>query len=112
MANPVYSDLLWANGNLTPGTHNSSAVPNGYRWVVRTIDVCVSGQTYHFASGFLVWSYADGTNLMGRGDGQVLGGFTYHWDGHQVLNTGDQLMYTSSASSSSLRVSGYQLTLP
>lgn len=115
MAN-VYSALLFENGDISKpgGDYNSIVVPSGYLWVVRDMYFTVPtevGYTWSHASGFEVTDHA-GARLWNVTSPRAEMNVGYHWTGHQVVNTGDQLTVAIYDTGWTWRISGYQLTTP
>lgn len=107
----VYSQLLWQAAGLSPGTYSSDVVPDGFVWVVRDLVVIIDATDSLLLQGFFIVDTA-GVPRWTWPRPYVRANVDYHWSGHQVLETGDQLTMTSADDSTSWAMSGYQLTLP
>ena len=103
---PVYSTLLLA---ASPGGGATFTVPAGYVAVVVDVewasnDVDGSYLSLNDGADVVVFSSAIPNPLTGVPSGQ--------WVGRQVVEPGDTVSVVSDATSLSIRVTGYLLTLP
>lgn len=110
MAN-VYSQLLWqVASSIADGVH-SGTVPTGFVWVVRSVCVTPPGMPWGVSQR---WQLVDetGCQLAGEPYGFSIAGETQTTDMHHVLNGGGFLAFDGPGGGFSIRVSGYQLSLP
>ena len=101
----VYSQLLLVN---VDEGEQLGAPPAGFIWVVRDICACTEGDGAYY---IVADSFTESVLLIGQdpGDGMY---HTDHWVGHQVIDTGVNLVAVCGSATVSLRISGYQLSLP
>jgi len=105
----LYSKRLLAGG----ATDSLSAtVPPDVVWVVRDSILYFDGVSSSDAYALLGELVGGATVVIQRG--QVAGGSeeTIEWQGRQVLESGDQLVFGASTANWYVIVSGYELTLP
>lgn len=111
MALSVYTHLLGSNPALPFGATTLGTVPSGFVWVVRDVTFFNSrGSAYGFAGVRLI----DGTGacIAGVGPDQARGGVPIQVETRQLLVAGDILQAIALETGWSVRVTGYQLTLP
>lgn len=107
MARAVYSTQFLAD--YPWGSDVSFTVPAGYIAIVRSIDLFQGGGSGgHELQVYLGYSSAVVFNVPSSAAGA-----SYHWEGRQVLEQGDELIATNpSAGPASVLASGYLLTTP
>lgn len=105
----VYSSRLLGGGATAS---LSATVPADVLWVVRDAVLYFDGASSSDAYNLAVLALAGWSAVIDAG--QVAGGTqeTIHWEGRQVLVTGDELHFSASSSNWYVLVSGYVLTLP
>jgi hypothetical protein len=103
----VYSLLLWRTLVPGPGSNAGPGPPTGFIWVVRDIDALFGAEGSGNAcqvSDELFYSFA----LLTTPSGQYAS-----WRGRQIIEAGGSINATNLGSNHvTLRISGYQLTLP
>lgn len=109
MAN-VYSVKIWQEGFVT-GVITGPTVPAGYVWVVRNITVR-TGATPIAETGLVEFWVAGVFPIAGWSQDELRGAQWVSWDGHQVLNPGEQITCQANSPGAAWMMSGYQLTLP
>ena len=105
----VYSDRLLAVSESTTG---SATVPDGFIWVVRDIVAFWDGSSdpslelanLSISPSTLVLDWI----AVGSGGARVV----EHWEGRQVITTGETLTWGSTTDTWFVMVSGYVLALP
>lgn len=112
MAFSVYSKAFFDETGLTVGAHSIGPVPAGFVWVVRDIDSYNDGVTSAAVAGWSLSSVSGGAPFAGVPSGWAQCGQFYQWSGRQVIDEGDELALEAFGSGWSVRISGYQLTLP
>jgi hypothetical protein len=101
----VYSIVMYEQHDLD-GDSGDLVVPEGFVWVLRSLDV-VNGSPLNFVAlkgsvGQLIWVNSFATPV----------GFDYaSWRGRQVVQPGEVLSVQSTAPAD-VTLSGYQLSLP
>lgn len=106
----VYSKLFQHVGPMVFGV--AGPVPAGFVWVIRDMRAINPGNTFLQRFGFQVVDN-ENSHLWDIEYPYARCGITHWWEGHQVLNPGDSLTFSSGDSHGWYwRVSGYQLTLP
>lgn len=105
----LYSKRLLVGGALDSA---SATVPAGVVWVVRD-------SLLYFDGASTSDGYALEVNIAGGGLGVIQRGIAtatqqeiFAWQGRQVLNAGDELVFGASTLNWYIMVSGYELTLP
>lgn len=112
MATPLYSVLLAELHAVAAGTYTFGPPPDGKRWVVRDLEASWWGGTAGtFLEGFLVTDGA-GVPIWGMYPPYAQNNWPYHWEGRQVIDTPQTLLFVPVDNGWSLRASGYELTLP
>lgn len=110
----LYSATLYSGLNEGTGTYNSVAVPTGFVWVVR--DIVLQAPLRSVVYPQFAWSIqiedGGGLPLFAVPLWVAVAGVTYHWSGHQVINTGDNLRSVVQGPGWSWRISGFKLTTP
>jgi len=85
--------------------------PDGFRWVFRDIVVFQNGNEYLNIAGFELQD-ADGVVIWGIRGSQARNQHVYHWTGHQVVeNTFPAFMLVICQAATSLRITGYELSV-
>jgi hypothetical protein len=102
---PVYSQRL-LHGAFTASV--SATVPAGFCWVVRDADVYWIGA----AAADVAQLVVNGIAAIALFNGPANQPQVFPWRGRQVLNPGDQLLFTAGTVNWQVLVSGYALTLP
>jgi hypothetical protein len=108
VARALYSKLLW-EGQPTTTRQTSNPVPSGFVWDVRDIVVSVGGSPFQNGGGFAI-SDSAGIIIFNRPNGDCPGATTWHWEGRQILDSGDELELVPSSLGVSWRITGYELT--
>lgn len=105
--------MLWAGNGPGAGSYLGPVVPDGFLWVIRSMDFYLPGnQGIDYKLGFNVRNHGTGVVWYGREGPQVLAAIPYRWEGHQVVETADSLVVTTYDANWSWRLSGFVLTLP
>lgn len=111
MAN-VYSVRLWAVLSTTgPGAVLGPVVPAGFTWVVRDVRATNASQEASILGNLVLLVHA-GPTIFATPQFSTIGGLFYEWQGHAIVNAGEQLELVVSEPGWTLDVDGYQLTLP
>lgn len=110
----LYSTLLYAALNAGTGTYNSVAVPSGFIWVVRDIVLVSPLRSVVVPQFAFSCQVTDGGGLplLNVPLWVAVSGVSYHWAGHQVINTGDNLRVIVQGPGWSWRISGFKLSTP
>lgn len=109
MAN-VYSIRLWASG-FASGIITGPTVPAGFVWVVRNVTIRTGSPPYQL-NGLVEFYTTSNLPICGWSQKELEGASWYTWDGHQVLEPGEQLKVQANGAGAAWMMSGYQLTLP
>lgn len=108
----VYTVKLYSLPSTALGLNTSPAVPAGKRWVITDIYARSPGSLYTSTPGGLsVWS-DDFANIFSAQRSEVCGARGYHWTGRQVLDVGDHITVAAGSAGWSVRITGFELTLP
>lgn len=113
MAARLYSEILWQEDNISGTTVTSAVVPTGYIWVVRDITIDCAGLIIGMKAPPTLFELVGGGFVarVGSDPWDPVSDFN-HWEGRQVLNTGEQLQAVVTGVNVYWRVSGYALTTP
>lgn len=85
-------------------------VPAGYLWVVRDVVAWDEGPP-HLSVGWTLYT-GGGSFICGVDPSRGRARTAYHWEGRQVVETGDTLNLNTTSATMTARVTGYVLTLP
>lgn len=107
---PLYTQLLYEN-NAVSSTVLSAAVPAGYIWDVRDIELSTYGPGIAANGNFRIQDTAN-CNIWQLGWDETYTGSVHHWDGRQVLTAGQKLVFVPDAGTWYVRVTGYLLSAP
>lgn len=106
----VYSEEL-LSGSIATGGTISYTVPSGYRAVVRDVVLHNAGVGNTGLQGAQV--YDDAFQVIAIVWAPLaVSGRDFHWSGHQVVDTGHQIIAYGADANWRVRVSGYLLSLP
>ncbi len=113
MAN-VYSKVLFESTTVAAGSYLSLAVPVGFVWDVRQIDILTTvGNHYDYLQGFRIDAQSHNVGpIWSLYPGQVVPLKTYHWEGRSILENPSQIRVFTLDDGYQWRICGYQLTLP
>lgn len=90
----------------------TATVPSGVVWVVRDSLLYFDGASTSDAYALEVNIAGGGLCVIQRGIATASVQAIYPWQGRQVLNAGDELVFGASTLNWYVMVSGYELTLP
>lgn len=113
MASQVYSVRLFNDVTIAGFNRDSSPVPAGYRWVIRSISARNYGTEANQGTKACVVEYVstEGTFFIWE-TGPAVGNTGYYADMHQVIDAGELIRVRSAVDFWNFTISGYQLTLP
>ena len=87
---------------------NTVVVPDGVRIIVRDVDaVNVSGST---GDQLIFWNAAGGAIFSVR-QAHEINGLNWQWQGRQVFNPGENIIFQVVSGTWDIQASGYELTL-
>lgn len=109
---PVYSVLIYENGALPASDNLVYTVSAGTVVIVRDIVAWYGGSQYARTNGIQVYAVPAGTYIFSARAPFAIAQKLYHWEGRQVLNPTQGLHVVAFEANWSIRISGYQLTLP
>jgi len=111
VARNVYTTEFLAVPYGSAGFFVAGPVPVGVVWDVRDV-FAISGAYPWQSDGQIQVTDNAGSVIAWWGPADVNGDRPLHWEGRQLLLEGDQLNCNITGSGSSLRITGYTLTLP
>lgn len=107
----LYSSRLFEIGPSGGGGSESFTVPDGFVWVVTSINAT---NTSDIGTGLLGFSVqrVGGVVLWNVDNLQAVSGLSYQWEGRAVYNPGEEIQVTWNDGFWSISSSGFQLSLP
>jgi hypothetical protein len=109
---PVHTILMGELQNAPLGLNDlGTVVPVGFRWIVTDIVLSADSSDATARTGAKVEDSAQ-VPIFEVSQPWAVSGETYHWVGRQVLENPDSLSLVCFDAGWSVRVTGYQLTLP
>jgi len=113
MARQLYT-LAIANGtSVVPGYTSLNTCPDGFIWVVRDISVYFTDDLIE--SELVYWRFTIGGGSLpfwAPRPASMQSSRTYHWEGRQVINQGDDVGVETNLTDFGYSVNGYQLSTP
>jgi hypothetical protein len=108
---PVYSVSLFSAFPVTAGVSLIGGPDSTHSWVIRDI-VATNTQSWFGTAAPIILTDSSGATLFAVQAPDAFNGRVYHWEGRQVIEYPDTVSVNAGDGSWSLRISGYDLTLP